>query len=1192
MRTRPSRLGQARVAALAVVATIASALGAPAAPAALGAQPTEACQHGLFERAQPKIAEDCTATADTGTGGVSTTQAVAAGFQETAVISGLTNPTIVRFAADGRVFVAEKSGVIKVFDNLNDTTPTVYSGLPTNVHNFWDRGLLGLALDPFIANGSSGNGSYLYVLYSFDHILGSASSPPRWGDTCPNPPGANTDGCVISARLSRFTVSGSTIVGPEQVMIEDWCQQFPSHSIGNLAFGPDGALYVSGGDGASFNAVDYGQFGGTTSPVITGPNPCGDPPGGTLTPPSAEGGALRSQDVLDLGTGGSGADYRSTIVADNPLAYYRLGETSGTTMVDEIGSHTGGYIGAPALGQTGIPGAGGNTAIGTTLGGGDYGEVAAWKTMPNRPVSLEAWIRHDGSTFLGMSSGVTLAGWSDEAGYQLSLMAYTVDADTIQIGLYTDGGNAHYDWTSGGDTNWHHVVGTIDASGIINLWFDGAVRGTGSSPYAGEASAVPFRIASGADDGATTTAWPGRIDEAAVYGTALSSTQVANHRAAGLGSAPPSSDPTGLDGAILRLDPVTGDGKAGNPFAASSDVNARRIIAYGLRNPFRFTFRPGTNELWLGDVGWSTWEEIDRIPNATDATAENFGWPCYEGASTQSGYDGTNLTMCENLYAQGPGAVAAPYYTYNHSAKVSTEACPTGGSSITGMAFYPESGSFPVSYRGGLFFADHTRNCIWFMPRGSNGQIDAGTRQVFIDGAANPVDLEIGPNGDFYYVDFDGGTIRKVTPTGGNQPPVAAIQANPTSGPAPLTVQFSGAGSSDPEGSALTYAWDLDGDGAYDDATGVTTQWTYTSPGNVVVGLRVTDTALLSGTATQTISVGNSPPVPVISTPPAGTTWKVGDLISFSGSATDPEDGQVPASRLSWNLVLQHCPSNCHTHQLQSWSGVASGSFFAPDHDYPSYLELTLTATDSVGTTASVTRRLDPQTVVLTFQSAPTGLSLVVGASASTTQFSRTVIVGSANTVTATSPQTVNGTTWTFGSWSDGGSATHTITAPATATTYTATYSTTSISFQPVADAEIRSNQGNRNFGTTTTLTVRSGQYRSYLKFTVSGLAGAPASAKLRLFVSDGGSSGGSAYRITDNSWTETGITWNSAPAISGTALSTAGTTTTGTWVEFSLGTTITGNGTYSFAISGGNNDFVRYASRETATDPVLVLTP
>ena len=78
---------------------------------------------------------------------------------------------------------------------------------------------------------------------------------------------------MVSGRLSRLQASGNAMTGPEQVLIEDWCQQYPSHAGGGLEFGADGALYVSGGDGASFNFADYGQDG---NPV----NPCGDPPGG------------------------------------------------------------------------------------------------------------------------------------------------------------------------------------------------------------------------------------------------------------------------------------------------------------------------------------------------------------------------------------------------------------------------------------------------------------------------------------------------------------------------------------------------------------------------------------------------------------------------------------------------------------------------------------------------------------------------------------------------------------------------------------------------------------------------------------------------------------------------------------------------------------------------------------------------
>ena len=94
-------------------------------------------------------------------------------------------------------------------------------------------------------------------------------------------------------------------------------------------------------------------------------------------------------------------------------------------------------------------------------------------------------------------------------------------------------------------------------------------------------------------------------------------------------------------------------------------------------------------------------------------------------------------------------------------------------------------------------------------------------------------------------------------------------------------------------------------------------------------------------------------------------------------------------------LILQHCPSNCHSHVLQTFSGVAGGSFTAPDHEYPSYLELELTATDSGGLTDTRTVRLDPQTVILTFQTDPEGLKLAVNSASSKAPFTRTVIVGS-----------------------------------------------------------------------------------------------------------------------------------------------------------------------------------------------------
>jgi glucose/arabinose dehydrogenase len=208
----------------------------------------------------------------------------------------------------------------------------------------------------------------------------------------------------------------------------------------------------------------------------------------------------------------------------------------------------------------------------------------------------------------------------------------------------------------------------------------------------------------------------------------------------------PANEPVLLDGTILRLDPATGNGLPDNPLASSISPNARRIVATGLRNPFRFTVRPGTNEVWAGDVGWNTWEEIERIPSPT-ARVTNFGWPCYEGDGQQSGYSG--LTQCQGLYADGTNPATAPYFTYNHSATLgSGDTCRTGSSSISGMAFYTGS-SYPSSHRGALFFGDHSRSCIWVMRLGTNGQPDPSTIATFIDdddtNPPDPVDLVADP---------------------------------------------------------------------------------------------------------------------------------------------------------------------------------------------------------------------------------------------------------------------------------------------------------------------------------------------------------------------------------------------------------------------------------------------------------------
>lgn len=554
--------------------------------------------------------------------GAASAQPLPAGFSIDNRLSGRAEPTGVHFAHDGRVFVTEKGGKIYVYQNLLDPAPQVFADLSAKVHNFWDRGLLGFALDPRFPEQP-----YVYVQYAYNGGLFPASDPtpwaPRWPSTgCPNPPGAteNGGGCVISGHVSRLTVNGNS-AGNELVLVEDWYQQFPSHSVGTVLFGRDGYLYAGGGDGASFGGADWGQWGNPTWP--------------DQRAPTNQGGALRTQGL-------------------------------------EIESQ----------------------------------------------------------------------------------------------------------YNAGGDDVW-------------------------------------------------------------------------------------------LNGSIIRIDPATGVGAPGNPLATDPQANAKRIIAYGLRNPFRFTQRPGTGEIWIGDVGNSDWEEIDRIPqlpNDGSATLLNFGWPCFEGRVHTGGFANAGLAICDNLYANNDAGNAnvrtpwtQPWYTYAHQ----------GGSDITGLAFY-EGSSYPVAYHDSLFFADNSRAVIFnipFVDANSDGIPDPPANSsagAFFGGSqATAVHLTSGPGGDLFYANINTGKISRLWYCNGctNLAPSAAIAlaAGSSADGAPRAIDFTAANSVDPNsGDTLGYDWDLDGDGNYGDASGVTATHAYSTAGSYRVAVRVSDGAGASDMQSMLVTVTGS----------------------------------------------------------------------------------------------------------------------------------------------------------------------------------------------------------------------------------------------------------------------------------------------------------------------------------------------
>ena len=735
--------------------------------------------------------------------------ALPAGFVDETVITGLSSPTTISFAPGGRVYVAEKRGVVKTWPtlasfNANDAPATTLD-IRTDVMNFWDRGLLGLAVDP----GYPGN-PYLYVLYTYNAVPGG--SVPAWpttdgnSDSCPSPPGATSDGCVVTNRLERITVNPSTgVMTARSALLTGWCQQFPSHSAGTVAFGPDGMLYVSGGEGASFNigSQDYGQKGGVLSGTPTPKNPCGDPPGGvggSMTAPTAEGGALRSQS---------------------------------------------------------------------------------------------------------------------------------------------------------------------------------------------------FRRAAG--------------------------------------------EPGLLNGAVLRLNPANGNAAAGNPAIGNADAIRQRIIAYGLRNPFRMTFRPGTSDLYVGDVGNQTYEEVNRIPVPTTGPT-NFGWPCREGPAADTYYTSVSLNLCTSL---APGAAAEPHYYYAQAGHMASgDGCPptstpSYSASVSGLAF-PTGSAYPEPYRSALFVADYSRNCIVYLANRGDG-VPSSTATPFHPSAAAPVMLTTDPNGNLVYVDFTGGTIHRIR----FQAPVANFTATPSSGAAPLFVAFNGSSSTSPAG-ITGYDWDF-GDGSAH-GSGATTSHTY-AVGTWTARLTVTDGNGNTATKTTTIAAGNTPPN-VSLDPPNCTTpcWKVGDTINLSAHASDAQETLGP-SAFSWHVGLEHChsPGDCHEHELFTAAGVASTSFVAPDHDSGSWLRITVTATDSGGLTDTETLDLLPQTSTIRVVTSPAALPVTLdGVTGNGSVGPATEIVGHSAVVSVPPTATVGETTYTFQSWSDGGAISHAAVVGTNPTTLTATFSAAS----------------------------------------------------------------------------------------------------------------------------------------------------
>ncbi len=375
-----------------------------------------------------------------------------------------------------------------------------------------------------------------------------------------------------------------------------------------------------------------------------------------------------------------------------------------------------------------------------------------------------------------------------------------------------------------------------------------------------------------------------------------------------------------------------------------------------------------------------------------------------------------------------------------------------GCGSITGGAFVP-NGIWP-GYDNAYLFSDYVCGAIFSYTSGSTASAFATAL-----GSSSAVHLLFGPHGSgqaLYYTSYaSGGTVHRISYNNpaGNDPPTAVAGASPASGAAPLTTTLSAAGSSDPDaGDTLTYFWNF-GDGTPETSTtSLTIAHTYAA-GVWTASLRARDNNFAFSTpATVQITSGNTPPTPTITAPAAGTLFAVGQNFTLTGSATDAEQGTLPASSLSWTILLHH---DTHTHPFLGPTSGNNVPFTAPAPEdlfaaTNSYLEIQLTATDSGGLSSTVTRQLDPRKVTLTFMTEPNGMTVRVnGIDFITT--AQVVSWDNWQMPIAAFDQTFYGASYVFNSWSDGGAQTHTIVTPATPATFTAQFTpTTGLDYFPL----------------------------------------------------------------------------------------------------------------------------------------------
>ncbi len=419
-------------------------------------------------------------------------------------------------------------------------------------------------------------------------------------------------------------------------------------------------------------------------------------------------------------------------------------------------------------------------------------------------------------------------------------------------------------------------------------------------------------------------------------------------------------------GKVLRIHPLpnptgTGDGAgytipAGNLFAPGTANTRPEIFAMGFRNPFRITIDPFTQNVLLGNYGPDAGTtDPNRGPQGSVeydiVTPGNYGWPyCirdnvpyndYDFATNTSGpkFNCTSLTNTSpnntGLTNLPPAKGATMWMGYSETDPrhpgLGTGGAPTGGPRYKFDPALDSDTKFPQYYDGKWFIGEWNNGWIKTATMNAAGtDVTAVNDTPWMSTFHRPHEMEFGPDGSLYVVDWGTGfngnntdsAIYRIDYVKGARRPIAHAAATPDSGPTPLAVTFSSAGSVDPEGTSLTYAWDFDGDGTTD-STEANPTHTYTAKGNYNVKLTVTDQSGQTGSDAVLVVAGNTRPTVELQIPEDGQFADFGDTVPYKIVVTDPEDGTINCNDVTLSIQLGH---DTHAHGLGAKQGC-EGTF-------------------------------------------------------------------------------------------------------------------------------------------------------------------------------------------------------------------------------------------------------------------------